>query len=182
MKELINFVFGLLISLAVVSAVPVQAESGCDAECENETVLSSVGKEDIELLQEAAEKGRPKAQLVLGLLYLEGRDYLPKDAEKAVKWIKRAADNNMVEAAALLGALYLTGEEVECDYEKACEYLAKAARKGHPASQYMYAMQCALGLGREVDADEARIWMNAAAENGDEDAQEFLKENPEWIQ
>lgn len=181
MRNKIFLLFSLFVGLLLLAGLPAQAEMGSDEDNKAAEAVASLSEREIKGIFAAAEAGLPEAQLALGVLYLEGHQHLPKNTEKAVKWFKTAADNNSVEAAALLGALYVSGEELEENFDQACVYLEIAARKGHPASQYLYAMLCAFGLGREADIDEARIWMNASAENGDRDAQEFLRENPEWI-
>ena len=182
MRKFLVWGLSLLWGLTVFASVPAQAELYFDEDNDTEEVSDDYLTADIvEQIREEAMRGRPDAQLALGVWYLEGCQYLPKEVEKACLWLQKAADNNSLEAAALLGALYFTGEDFPQDFEKANEYLGHAARKGHPASQYLYAMMCAMGIGREADIDEARIWMNTSAENGDEDAQEFLRDNPEWI-
>ena len=182
MHKFMIWALSLMFGLAVFTAVPAQAELSFEEDSDTEDVSDDYITADVvDHIREEALRGRPDAQLALGVWYLEGSEHLPKDTEQALMWLQKAADNNSVEAAALLGALYLTGEEFPRDFEKANDYLALAARKGHPASQYLYAMMCAMGIGREVDIDEARIWINMSAENGDEDAQEFLRENPEWV-
>ena len=184
MRNILIWFLNLFLILSIFTASPVQADVNSregDTADTAEKAEKTISREEMELLIEAAQKGNPRAKFALGVLYLDGNAYISKDVTKALQLLSEASDNDVVEASALLGLLYLTGEGAEQDFAKSCEYLGRAARKGHPSSQYLYAVQCVMGLGREADIDEGRIWMNAAAENGDRDAQEFLRKNPEWI-
>ena len=58
-----------------------------------------------------AEKGDARAQLILGLMYANGRGVLKDDAE-AVRWYRLAADQGHVTAQHNVGFMYANGEGV----------------------------------------------------------------------
>ena len=189
MKKLLTCGLAFGAGIVLMGASPASADVSSEGEAVNvaeasEATESSEDLDDSEvaLLKDAAAAGDAKAQLVVGVLHLEGSNGFAKDSDKALYWLTQAAQQNEVDALAMLGAIYLYGEQVAQDYELANQYLRKAAQKGHPASQYVYAMMCAAGLGREVNAEEAKVWMNASADNGDEDANAFLDEHPDWLE
>jgi TonB family protein len=62
----------------------------------------------------AADKGDPRAQYWLGVLYDEGQG-LPKDTGEAAKWYRRAADQGIGDAQNRLGYFYDKGEGVDRD-------------------------------------------------------------------
>ena len=63
---------------------------------------SQTPEEEIADLRARAEQGDATAQLVLGLMYADGRGVLPDDAE-AVRWYRLAAEQGIVDAQYILG-------------------------------------------------------------------------------
>jgi TPR repeat protein len=83
-----------------------------------------------ERLFEKAQEGDPEAMGYLASLYMDGRDErVPKDEEKARKWLNRAAKKGDVRAMHDLGVHYFeTG-----DAAKGVAFYEQAAAKGSAA-------------------------------------------------
>ena len=71
-------------------------------------LVSSGWANSLQDLLEAAEKGSPRAQFKLGLMYQEG-DGVSQSYEMAAKWHKQAAKQGLPEAQDRLGFLYTFG-------------------------------------------------------------------------
>jgi TPR repeat protein len=76
-----------------------------------------------------AEQGDVSAQLMLGIMYDEGR-HVPQDYAEAVKWFRKAADQGDKGAQSLLGAMYELGHGVQQDYVHAHMWYNLAAAQG----------------------------------------------------
>jgi TPR repeat protein len=64
----------------------------------------------------------------------------------------------------------LRAEDVELDYEKATEWLLKAAKGGHAPAQYSLALRYKLGQGVEKDTKQEASWYQKAAKQGNSEA------------
>jgi TPR repeat protein len=76
-----------------------------------------------------AEQGDVSAQIMLGILYDEGR-FVLQDYAEAVRWYRKAADQGHKGAQALLGAMYERGRGVHQDYVQAHMWYNLAAAQG----------------------------------------------------
>ena len=99
--------------------------------------LAGVGveKDDREALNwylKAAEQNYPKAQGVLGKLYLNGGVGVEKDEQEAARWFRKAGQQDNVSAQYNLGVLYATGHGVKIDKNEARRWFEIAQRLGHP--------------------------------------------------
>lgn len=90
-------------------------------------------KEEIEILTADATSGDEQAQLILGLAYASG-DGMPKDFEKAFKWLTKAANHQNKNACFELGRLYESGKGTKMDYEEAVKWYEKASELGDNAA------------------------------------------------
>ncbi len=109
----------------------------------------------------AAEHGSPRAQYILGRMYVQGKGTAP-DRKKAVKWIQKAALNEYNAANFDMGLRYLSGDGVSGNYEKSLMHFKRAAKKEHDLSMYFLGTAYALGLGLQPDAGEALRWFRMA--------------------
>ena len=66
------------------------------------------------LLKPLAEKGNPRAQNGLGLIYDRGLG-VPKNLNEASKWYRKAAEQGYILAQSYLGSMYAKGEGVPKD-------------------------------------------------------------------
>ncbi len=83
-----------------------------------------------------------------------------------------------VEACHALGAILATGDHGEAlsirDEARAARWYCRAARKGHPESQYDLGFMLLLGEGVSQDPNEALRWIGAAADAGYSEAMRLL--------
>jgi len=117
-----------------------------------------------------AEQGDANAQLVLGVMYDNGRGVKQDDAV-AVKWYRKAAEQGNVEAQHNLGVMYANGQGVKQDFAEAGTWYRKAAEQGFAAAQNNLGVMYANGRGVKQDFAEAVKWYRKAAEQGDANAQ-----------
>jgi hypothetical protein len=76
-----------------------------------------------------AERGLPEAQVVTGLMYVQGRR-VPKDPQRAVAWLDKAAQQGSAVAMRELGLLYARGEGLQGDDVRSHMWLSMAASVG----------------------------------------------------
>src|SRR5262245_27147503 len=112
-----------LIAFAIVEANAGPLEDAISAE--NNHVTS---------LKQLAQKGNPKAQFELGVLFHLGWS-TGKDDVEAAKWYRLAAEQGLDAAQNVLGFAYYSGEGVRQDYFEAAKWLKRAADQGFAVSQ-----------------------------------------------
>ncbi len=81
--------------------------------------------ESLRIIRQAAEKGNPKAQTALGILYANGA-LLPRDFDRASKWLRLAANQDFVPAQERLARLY-SGKPVSDSRERAIKWFRRGA-------------------------------------------------------
>ena len=83
-----------------------------------------------------------------------------------------------VDACHCLGAILATGDHGESlsirDQVRAARWYSRAARRGHPESQYDLGFMFLLGEGVTQDSEEALRWIGAAADAGYSEAMRLL--------
>jgi uncharacterized protein len=109
-----------------------------------------------------ADQGDPRAQSLLGLMYLHGRGVLQDDLA-AAKWFRLAADQGDAPAQFDLGVMYAEGRGVPQDYVEAAKWYRLAADRSHAQAQYNLALSYAKGEGVSQDYVAAYMWFNLAA-------------------
>jgi len=131
----------------------------------------------IQTVMQQAKRGDPRAQLELGMAYLNG-DRVELNAGKAAEWLAKAAQRGMVEAQVNLGILYLEGEGVPQDTSRAVSLMSAASQQGVMDADANYTVGKAfLGDGDEVlEGDGLRArwaahYFNLAASASDARAQ-----------
>ena len=113
----------------------------------------------------AAEKGDPKAQLNLGLLYDQGLG-VDQDYTEAAKWYRSSALQGVQLAMLNLASLHFEGLGVSQSDTEAFGWYEKAALAGNPTAQYNLSVMFEEGLGTETDPIKAMAWLDLAAANG----------------
>jgi len=113
-------------------------------------------------------------QLLYGLAYLEGRDGLKPDAEKAAYWLRRSARIGNAYAQLVLGKCYAAGKGVAKDADHAVKWWRKSAQDGNAQAQYLLGKAYLEGQGVAKDPDRAIGWLTKAAEQNNTDAQYLL--------
>ncbi len=121
-------------------------------------------------LTNLANGGNSKAQLLLGLKYLDG-DGVTVNEAVAAKWLQRAADQGEPIAQYRLGTLYERGLGVATDTAKAVHLYEAAARQGNRKAMHNLAVAYAEGSGTAKNYSEAARWFGRAAALGLADSQ-----------
>jgi localization factor PodJL len=117
-----------------------------------------------------ANGGNSKAQLLIGLKYLDG-DGVTVNEAVAAKWLQRAADQGEPIAQYRLGTLYERGHGVATDAAKATHWYEAAARQGNRKAMHNLAVAYAEGAGTAKNYNEAARWFGRAAALGLADSQ-----------
>ena len=126
-------------------------------------------------LEKAAKANSSDAQALLGLYYYQNLN----DGNKALPLLISSARQGNAMGQYYLGLAYLYGEYgIKLNPEAAIYYFTLAAKQGLPAAQYCVGYCLYYGIGTERNWEWAKMWMEYAASNGDEDAEDFLKSNP----
>ena len=126
-----------------------------------------------ELIRPLAERGIPRAENGLGLIYNRGKA-VERDLGKAFSWHLKAAEKGYDKAQFNVGLMYADGEGVPKDSAKGVMWLCKAADQGYAHAQYSLGAMYANGEGVKQDYLRAAEWYRKAAEQGLREAQYAL--------
>lgn len=124
----------------------------------------------LDRLTQAANGGNARAQLIVGLKYLEGAG-VPANPTEAAKWLTKAADAGEPVAQYRLGGMYENGRGVAKDPVKAVRLYQAAANQGNGKAMHNLAVAYAEGSGVKKDFAEASRWFLKAANLGVSDSQ-----------
>lgn len=147
----------------------------------------------------SAKQGNKDAMYELALLYHKGFEdpEIPQDDEKAEKWAQAAMKEGMTIAKDILESISTAKQtlksaedgNVTAQYKmglyykseahsprKSVKWFAKAAEKGHLASQLELANLYISGDGVDMDISEAIKWYGKAAEQGNAEARKHCEE------
>lgn len=141
---------------------------------------TGIAKDDVEArrcFEEGAALGSTAAKSNLGSFLVHGRGGL-KDGKRGVALMKEAIADGSEATALLLGEIYYFGqhEDGQPDYSRAYQVLLKPAGKGDAAAQNMVAVILKDGRLGEAKLDEARVWLEKAAQQGNGKACHNLSE------
>jgi TPR repeat protein len=123
--------------------------------------------------QKGAERGDPKSETVLGLLYSRGVG-VPKDPVKAVFWYRKAADQGFANAQCNLGFMFEHGIGVGKDLAEAARWYRKGADQANAGAQNNLALMYQSGDGVAKNPTEAVRLFRLAANQGNPSAQRAL--------
>lgn len=125
-------------------------------------------------LEKSAKGDHSYAQSLLGYCY-----YCLDNQEKAGKYYKMSADNNNPIGQYYLGLACANGDCGQTqDFAKALSLYALSGKQGFPEAQYAVGFYLFVGLGTERNISLAERWMRVAADNDNEQAQQFIKNVP----
>ncbi len=125
-----------------------------------------ISAEDLQMWHTQAAQGNVTAQVVLGMLYYDGRG-VPQDYARARQWYERAATQSDAFAQVLLGILYADGKEgVPQDFGKARQWWEQAAAQGRASAQHSLGVLYDTGQGVPQNYATARVWYEKAAAQG----------------
>lgn len=109
-----------------------------------------------------ADRGDPRAQSLLGLMYYNGRG-VERDEREAMKWFRSAAEQGDSIAQLYVGLMFAEGKTVPQDYSEAARWYQIAANRGNAEAQYNLGILYATGDGLPQDNVLAHMWFNLAA-------------------
>ncbi|UXY55949.1 alginate biosynthesis TPR repeat lipoprotein AlgK [Pseudomonas tohonis] len=122
------------------------------------------GLGDIDKMMEYLDHGReaalPRAELLLGRLYYEGK-LLPQDPRKAEEHLMKAAPTEPA-ANYLLGQIYIRGYLGDIYPDKALDYLLSAARSGQINADFALGQMFAQGKGIQPNLVNAYVFSQLA--------------------
>jgi localization factor PodJL len=124
----------------------------------------------LDKLTAAANAGNAKAEMLIGLKYVDG-DGVPANEAEGAKWLQKAASQNEPVAAYRLGTLYERGKGVTADPAKATKWYQVAAQAGNRKAMHNLAVAFAQGTGVQKNFAEAARWFSKAAALGLSDSQ-----------
>ncbi len=124
----------------------------------------------LDRLTALANAGNAKAELIVGLKYLDG-DGIPANDTEAAKWLARSAEAGEPVAQYRMGTLFERGRGVPADTAKADHWYEAAANQGNRKAMHNLAVAYAEGSGAKKDFTEAARWFSRAAMLGLSDSQ-----------
>ena len=134
--------------------------------------------EAIKWFELAATQKHTKAQFQLGIIYLYGESGIKPNHVYAVNYLREAAKNNYAEAQFELANYYLKGKTGNVNYSEAIKWYQAAAEQQHVRA--MVELGKILNEGRggvKPQPDQAKHYLSLAAESGNAEAMEYLREN-----
>lgn len=131
-----------------------------------------------ELYARAAQFGFAPSQFRLGSCYEYGLLGCTNDAAASIKWYSRAAEQGFPDAELALSSWYLSGASnvlQQSDQDAYC-WARKAAERGHAKALYQVGNYHEIGIGVDIDTNEAVRWYMLAATKGNKRAARRLNE------
>ena len=161
-------------SLLSLNAGPLFAQTGASAQLSRPVVQKDYDElrheagrtraEEVPALQQRAEAGDLKSQLMLGMLYQLGCGVVKPDASLEVAWYRKAANQGSSIAENQIGTYFDLREGH--DQAEGLKWYRKAADHGDAVAQNNVAIMYADGFGVKADFAEAAVWYRKAVENG----------------
>jgi TPR repeat protein len=124
-------------------------------------------------LVQAADKGDPEAEYMLGRMYFNGNG-VAQDVDRAYELFQASADESHPGGQTGIGFLYSVGEAVELDDEEALRWYRLAADQGFAAAQANLGYMYQNGRGVAASDEEAVRWYRVASDQGYARAQAAL--------
>lgn len=115
-----------------------------------------------------------ECEVLLAVIYFDGKGGVPKDQVTALQYLRDAADRGQLRAINFLATLYENGELVSKDLNKALALYQAAAEQGFPDAQYNIGLMIYNGVFSTRDLTQARGWVELAAENNNLNAMYML--------
>jgi alginate biosynthesis protein AlgK len=133
---------------------------------------------DVNKMMEYLDNGRaadqPRAELLLGKLYYEGK-WVPADSKKAEEHLKKAAGTEIA-AHYYLGQIYRRGYLGQVYPQKAVDELLTAARGGQNSADYAIAQLYSQGKGTLPNPVNAWVFSQLALKQGTPQATELAQQ------
>lgn len=125
----------------------------------------------VQLLRRAAQQGDSYAMVVLGRAYRKGEGGLPRDLDRATRWLTRAQEAGHASADAAL-----TRVNRDLGAQGDIRALIEAAEDGHPGAMADLGRAFLEGQGVQQNREHARTWLTRAAQAGHSGARAELGE------
>lgn len=123
-----------------------------------------------------ADNGHAKAQLILGIMHLEGSE-VDQNSVAAVMWLRKAAKQGNIDAIYRLAQIYIKGSEpIEADIAEAISLHTQATERGHTDAPYRLGQIFQKGHGVPTDIAAAKHWFSIAAERGHKKAKKLIED------
>jgi len=173
MTQLKNAFFAGLV-ITAVSVTSVRADPFADAR-------DALNRRDtpaaIQIMKPLADRGDPRSQVFLGLLYYEaGTSGATRNDSEAATWFRKAAEQGSADGQSMLATMYLAGRGVPPSYTEAAKWFRKAADQGLSYAQLQLAIiydgQYGKDTGVPTDNAQALDWYMRAAVQGEPVAQD----------
>ncbi|KFE50320.1 MULTISPECIES: alginate biosynthesis TPR repeat lipoprotein AlgK [Pseudomonas] len=133
---------------------------------------------DVDKMMEYLDNGRaadqPRAELLLGKLYYEGK-WVPADSKKAEEHLKKAAGTEIA-AHYYLGQIYRRGYLGQVYPQKAVDELLIAARGGQNSADYAIAQLYSQGKGTIPNPVNAWVFSQLALKQGTPQATDLAQQ------
>lgn len=120
----------------------------------------------LSLLNELVDEKDSFALYVLGKLYMEGKNGLPKDEKKGVELLRESSELESPEGQYEFGMCLLNGTGVPRDLKAARKLIEKSSSKNNLDAYYALARIYKEGLGVKKDFSTAVTLLDNAAKNG----------------
>lgn len=131
--------------------------------------VDEVQKKSFKDYKVAAINGNEFAQVIVGLMYLEGSETIQSDTE-AAKWLYLSALQDNVFAQHAMGVLYDTGRGVTKDHKEAFKWFKLSSEHGLAIAQHTLGLMYASGDGVEKNNVLAYVWLDMAVMNENKDS------------
>jgi uncharacterized protein len=150
-------------ALTLTIAFMLAATGAARAQLANGVELFDRGEFDTaaQVLTPLAKDGDPKAQYILGVMYLDKMVQPPSDTA-AEELMIRSGEAGFEKAQAELARMYREGHGVKQDFGKSFFWVKKSAEAGDVGAQLQVADSFAFGHGVERDPVEAYKWYEIA--------------------
>lgn len=127
----------------------------------------------VKWLKHAVLNDDPVALFSMAMRYKFG-EFVKKDHNKYLHYLKRSAHLNSPDAQYYLSNLYAFGEDLPIDEKKSFEWALKSSELGFPAAQYNTAIKYHDGLGTKQNLEKSLYWFQKALASGIEQARQPL--------
>ncbi len=130
---------------------------------------------------QAAQKDVPNAIYNLGVLNHQGLG-VEQDLNKALYWYREAAKLNHAEAQYNLGISHIEGIGTDYDPNLAAGFFERAANNGIIEAAYNLGLIYENGLLGSIKLEEALLWYNISAKQGNLEAQKAMEQIAKKLQ
>ncbi len=172
--------FHLLRPLVLIASLWIAAPATADFGAAQAAYNSGEFDNAANLAAPLAEAGDPAALNLLGLMHHYGHG-MAEDDGKAFDLFRRAADGGLAAAQYNLANMYMYGygipEGTEEPEREAVRLYIDAALGGNADAQYTLGLMLLAGSVVVQDPEEAMVWIQRAAAQGHEAAQDYVDSN-----